>query len=64
MVLHAAARAQVDAFHAAGIKAGGTCNGPPGLREYHPHYYGAFVISPAGHNIEAVIHCPEASQGN
>jgi len=32
-------------------------NGPPGLRTgYHPHYYGAFVIDPDGHNIEAVCH--------
>lgn len=54
-------RGQVDAFHAAALKAGGTCNGPPGLRpQYHANYYGAFVISPAGHNIEVVTHCPDA----
>jgi predicted lactoylglutathione lyase len=53
----AASRAQVDAFHAAAIAAGGRDNGPPGLRTvYHPNYYGAFVIAPEGHNIEAVFH--------
>ncbi len=50
----------VHAFHEAAIAAGGKDNGPPGLRkEYHPHYYGAFVYDPDGHNIEAVIHAPE-----
>ena len=40
-------RATVDAFHAAGLAAGGRDNGPPGLRtHYHQHYYGAFVLDP------------------
>lgn len=53
-------RAEVDAFHAAALAAGATDNGAPGLRpQYHPHYYGAFVIDPDGHNIEAVCHAPE-----
>lgn len=53
-------RAQVDAFFHAAIAAGARCNGKPGLREiYHPNYYGAFVIDPDGHNIEAVCHLPE-----
>ena len=52
-------RAQVDAFHAAAMAAGGTDNGAPGLRpHYHEHYYGAFVIDPDGNNIEAVCHAP------
>lgn len=52
-------RALVDAFHAAGLAAGGTDNGAPGLRpHYHPDYYGAFVRDPDGHNIEAVCHAP------
>jgi catechol 2,3-dioxygenase-like lactoylglutathione lyase family enzyme len=52
-------RAMVDAFYAAAIAAGGTDNGAPGLRtEYHPNYYGAFVLDPDGHNIEAVCHDP------
>ena len=52
-------RAMVDAFHAAAVAAGGTDNGAPGLRpHYHPNYYGAFVLDPDGHNIEAVCHAP------
>jgi catechol 2,3-dioxygenase-like lactoylglutathione lyase family enzyme len=50
-------RAAVDAFYAAAIAAGGRDNGKPGLRpEYHAKYYGAFVIDPDGHNIEACVH--------
>jgi len=53
-------RATVDAFHAAAIAAGGRDNGAPGIRaHYHPNYYGAFVLDPDGHNIEAVCHAPE-----
>ena len=52
-------RATVDAFHAAALEAGGTDNGSPGVRAlYHPHYYGAYVFDPDGHNIEAVCHSP------
>jgi catechol 2,3-dioxygenase-like lactoylglutathione lyase family enzyme len=54
-------RAEVRAFHEAALAAGATDNGEPGLRpDYHPHYYGAFVIDLNGHNIEAVCHSPEA----
>jgi catechol 2,3-dioxygenase-like lactoylglutathione lyase family enzyme len=50
-------REQVDAFHAAAIAAGGRDNGRPGLRpEYSDGYYGAFVLDPDGHNVEAVSH--------
>lgn len=50
-------RAEVDAFHRAAIAAGAHDNGAPGLRpHYHPNYYGAFVLDPDGHNIEAVCH--------
>ena len=50
-------RAEVDAFYAAAMAAGGRDNGPPGLRpHYHPNYYGAFVRDPDGNNIEAVCH--------
>ena len=53
-------RALVMAFHEAAIAAGGRDNGAPGLRpHYHPSYYGAFVLDPDGHNIEAVCHEPE-----
>jgi catechol 2,3-dioxygenase-like lactoylglutathione lyase family enzyme len=50
-------RAMVDAFHTAALAAGGKDNGAPGERsQYHPGYYGAFVIDPDGNNIEAVYH--------
>ena len=53
-------RAEVDAFYAAAIAAGGKDNGGPGLRpQYHESYYGAFVIDPDGNNVEAVCHHPE-----
>jgi catechol 2,3-dioxygenase-like lactoylglutathione lyase family enzyme len=52
-------RAQVGAFHAAALKAGGVDNGPPGLRNtaegYPPGYYAAFVLDPDGNNMEAVF---------
>ncbi len=47
---------RVDAFYAAGLAAGGQDNGPPGERHYHPGYYAAFLLDPAGNNIEAVYH--------
>ena len=48
--------ATVEAFHKAGLAAGGTDNGPPGERPYHPGYYAAFLLDPDGNNIEAVFH--------
>lgn len=52
-------RALVKAFHEAALAAGGRDNGAPGIRpHYHPNYYGAFVLDPDGHNIEAVCHDP------
>lgn len=48
--------AMVDAFHKAALANGGKDNGVPGLREYHPGYYAAFVLDPDGNNIEAVYH--------
>lgn len=57
IAFRAETRAQVDAFHAAALEAGGTDNGAPGLRpEYGPNYYAAFVIGPDGFNMEAVCH--------
>ena len=50
----------VDAFYQAAVAAGGRDNGPPGVRaHYHANYYGAFVLDPDGHNVEAVCHEPE-----
>lgn len=55
IAFEAKSHAEVDAFYAAAIEAGGTDNGLPGLRpQYSAEYYGAFVIDPDGHNIEAV----------
>jgi Lactoylglutathione lyase and related lyases len=51
-------QATVDAFHRAALAAGGKDNGAPGLRDYHPGYYGAFVLDPDGNNIEVVHHGP------
>lgn len=49
-------RRSVDAFHGAGLQAGGRDNGKPGLRpEYSPDYYAAFIVDPDGYRIEA--HC-------
>ena len=55
----AASRDAVDAFHRAGIGAGGKGNGSPGLRlDYGPHYYAAFLIDADGYRVEAVINVP------
>jgi catechol 2,3-dioxygenase-like lactoylglutathione lyase family enzyme len=63
-VMHVAfaadSRAAVRGFHEAALRAGGRDNGAPGPRpQYHPHYYGAFVLDLDGHNVEAVCHRPE-----
>ncbi len=51
-------RETVARFHEAALAAGGTDNGAPGERAYHPGYYAAYVLDPDGHNIEAVFHGP------
>lgn len=59
VAFRARSRAEVDAFHRAALAAGGSDNGGPGIRpQYHPHYYGAFILDPDGYNIEAVYHRP------
>ena len=50
------------AFWDAGIAAGGTDEGPPGLRDYHASYYGAFLRDPDGNRIEAVCHHTRCDQ--
>jgi catechol 2,3-dioxygenase-like lactoylglutathione lyase family enzyme len=53
-------RAAVRDFHAAALEAGAKDNGGPGVRpEYHDAYYAAFVLSPEGHNVEAVSFADE-----
>jgi len=56
LAFQAADREMVDAFHKAGLAAGGTDHGAPGERPYHPGYYAAFLLDPDGNNIEAVYH--------
>ncbi|HWM84371.1 MAG TPA: hypothetical protein VNO33_01010, partial [Kofleriaceae bacterium] len=51
-------RAAVERFHQSGLAAGGRDYGAPGERNYHPGYYGAFLIDPDGNNVEAVYHGP------
>lgn len=58
LAFQAADHAAVDAFHKAGLAAGGRDNGAPGERPYHPGYYAAFLLDPDGNNIEAVHHGP------
>jgi catechol 2,3-dioxygenase-like lactoylglutathione lyase family enzyme len=58
--VRAASVAEVQAFHAAGIAAGGTSDGAPGLRSYHPRYYAAFLLDPEGNKLEAVFHHADA----
>jgi catechol 2,3-dioxygenase-like lactoylglutathione lyase family enzyme len=56
LAFQAANRSMVDAFYKAALANGGTDNGAPGERPYHPDYYAAFVLDPDGNNIEAVYH--------
>ena len=51
-------RELVDRFHEVALANGGKDNGKPGERNYHPGYYGAYVLDPDGNNIEAVNHGP------
>ena len=51
-------RATVEHMYKAGLAAGGTDNGPPGERPYHPGYFAAFLLDPDGNNIEVVFHGP------
>ena len=58
LAFQASSPEQVDAFHRAGLEAGGVDNGAPGNRPYHPGYYAAFLLDPDQNNIEAVYHGP------
>src|SRR5262249_45101248 len=58
IAFQAADRDVVERFYEAAIAAGGTDNGAPGERSYHPGYYAAFVLDPDGNNVEAVYHGP------
>jgi catechol 2,3-dioxygenase-like lactoylglutathione lyase family enzyme len=54
LCFYAREKAQVDAFHAAGIAAGFHSNGAPGYREYDTGYYAAYLLDPDGNNVEAL----------
>ena len=54
LCFHARSRADVDAFHRAGVEAGFRSNGGPGLRDYAPGYYAAYLFDPDGNNVEAL----------
>ena len=56
LAFRAGSRAAVHAFHEQALLWGGRANGEPGLRDYHDDYYGAFILDPDGHNVEAVCH--------
>jgi catechol 2,3-dioxygenase-like lactoylglutathione lyase family enzyme len=59
LAFQAADRESVDRFYRAALAAGGTDNGPPGVRpRYHSSYYAAFVLDPDGNNVEAAFHGP------
>ena len=63
VAFEAPTRAAVDAFHTAALAAGGSDEGPPGLRtHYHPDYYGAYVRDPEGNKLCAVCHRPALAQ--
>jgi len=60
LCFRAPSRRAVRKFHTAALAAGGRDDGAPGLRpQYHADYYGAFVLDPDGHRIEAACHAPE-----
>jgi predicted lactoylglutathione lyase len=53
--LRAKTTAEIDAFHAAALCAGGASDGAPGIRPHdRVRYYAAFVFDPDGNRIEAV----------
>ncbi len=58
LAFQASDQAQVEAFYQAALANGGTDNGAPGERHYHPGYYAAYARDPDGNNIEAVFHGP------
>ena len=57
--LVAPSRTAVDAFYASALSAGGSDEGAPGLRPYHPHFYACYVRDPDGNKLSAVCETPE-----
>jgi predicted lactoylglutathione lyase len=58
VAFEARSRAEVEAFHTAGLRAGGKEHGGPGYRDYSPGYFASFILDPDGNNIEAVWYDP------
>ena len=58
LAFQAADRDAVARVHDAALASGGTDNGRPGERDYHPGYYAAYAFDPDGNNVEAVFHGP------
>ena len=56
----APSKSAVDRFHAAGLSAGGSDNGPPGPRPGRSPYYAAYLLDPDGSNVEAGFRDPGA----
>ena len=57
---NAAKRADVDAFHAAALKAGGRDRGKPGSRRnYGDKYSAGFIVDPEGYRLEACCTSPQ-----
>ena len=54
IAFEAKTRAAVDAFHAAGLTAGGTDEGAPGLRPYGENFYACYLRDPDGNKLSAV----------
>ncbi|GAB4143183.1 MAG: VOC family protein [Sphingomonadales bacterium] len=48
--------AAVDAFHGAGLAAGGTDEGAPGPRGFAPNAYAAYLRDPDGNKIAAIAY--------
>lgn len=58
LAFQAGSEEEVARFHSAAIENGGTDNGKPGPRDYHPGYYAAYILDLDGNKIEAVWHGP------
>ncbi len=58
LAFQAADPEQVKRWYEAGLANGGSDNGAPGERTYHPGYYAAYLTDPDGNNVEAVYHGP------
>lgn len=55
VMFYAANKAEVDAFHAKALALGGSDEGAPGPRDYHPEYYGAYVRDLDGNKLNISV---------